>query len=58
MPSTAKYSVKSNLNDFLNTLFGTMPSNYFQEPHPQCQDAFYLSTKKKSKRYTTSSKNI
>src|SRR6266404_3222672 len=58
MLNTVKSLAKNNPNDFQNTPFGTTPSNYSREPHLQCQDVFYLSIRKKSKKFTTSSKNI
>src|SRR6266478_8453822 len=57
MQNTTKSSVRKNHKDSQNTLYGIMLSNYSQEPSPQCQDASYPSTKKKSKRSTTLSKN-
>ncbi len=57
MPSIVKCSVKNNHNNSPDTLYGTMPLNYFQELHPPCQDASYPSIKKKFKKFITSSRN-
>jgi hypothetical protein len=46
--------VRKPLNDFLNTPYGTMPSNFFLGPQQPSQDDSFPSHKKRLKKHTSS----
>ncbi len=56
--NTVKYLAKKNPSDSRSTLSGTTQSNYYRAPRPRYQDDSYPSTRKKSRKFITSSKNI